>query len=166
MTVPRERVAFGAHVFPFAGLHAEGVDRPGLPLLPIRLRRRGGTWMRPMNAILDTGSNRTVLPAGVDELTGAAPGSDRRRLGGLGKGAETVDLGVDLAIVDANYPGISCWEFANVAARMVLSEDDLDHPVVGWDVLGWFDMTISAEDSRIELRPTKGLVGDRVAHKN
>ena len=158
MTLPHDRVSFGAHAFPFSGFHADGGQRPALPLLPVRLRKPGGVWSRPINAILDTGSTKTVFPAGVDQLTGIEPPGQRHRIGGLGKGADAVSLVGDLAIVDASFPSISCWEFSGLGVEMVLAPDDLDHPVLGWDLLSAFELVVSAEDARIELRPTKGLL--------
>ena len=111
-----------------------------------------------MNAILDTGSTRTVFPAGIDELVGIQRPQDRHRIGGLGSGAEAVSLVLDLSIVDASFPSISCWEFSNFSAEMVTTAEDLDHPVLGWDLLSAFELVISAEDARIELRPTKALL--------
>jgi hypothetical protein len=124
----------------------------------VRLRKAGGTWARPLNAIADTGSTRTVFPTGIDELVGIARPAERHRIGSLGKGAEAVSLVVDLAIVDASFPSISCWEFSDFSVDMVVVADDLEHPVLGWDLLAAFHLAFSAEEARIELRPTKALM--------
>jgi hypothetical protein len=158
VTIPHERVAFGAHAFPFSGFHADGKDRPALPLLPVRLRKPGGAWSRPLNAILDTGSTKTVFPAGVDALLGVERPQEKHRIGGLGRGAEAVSITVDIAIVDASFPSIPCWEFSDLPVEMVLVDDDLEHPVLGWDLLFAFEMVLNSEESRIELRPTRALL--------
>ncbi len=108
---------------------------------------------------MDTGSTKTVFPAGIDQLTGIERPQDRHRIGGLGRGAEAVSVVLDLGIVDASFPSISCWEFSSFPVEMVVASEDLEHPVLGWDLLSAFDLVVSAEDARIELRPTKALLG-------
>jgi hypothetical protein len=62
MSVPKDRVSFGAHAFPFTGLRRPDDELAVLPSLPLRVRATGNEWLTPFDAVLDTGSTRTVLP--------------------------------------------------------------------------------------------------------
>lgn len=151
MTVPRDRVSFGHHTFPFFGLQEHGREVIPLPLLPIRIRAPAGRYGRAFNAILDTGSTTTLIPSALAQANGI-PRSDRssnlRVVGGV---TSTFEADLDLAIVDARVPEISCWEMAGVPAR-VAGNDDLDSAVVGWDILGLFEMILDRQANRISLR--------------
>lgn len=152
MTVPHDRVSYGSHAFPFSGLHAIGAAHPPLPLLPIRIRGERGSWSRPLSAVLDTGSTRTILPYEVAAAFGFEPSAEVLSVRVLGADAETRPADFHLAIVDAHFPDVTCWEVAGVKALVPVKPAALEFPLLGWDLLGLFDIRLNAEKERIDLR--------------
>ena len=140
----------GSHVFRFGG-HGEP-EPVGLPLIPIRIARPGQARSLPFNAILDTGSTQTVIPAAMYEVAGGEPSGDRRQLRTGGGPVEGWDAAIDLHIVDSHLPSVVCWSFEG--AGVFVAEDEADFPlaVLGWDLLGNFELKINRELGFIELK--------------
>jgi len=59
---------------------------------------------------------------------------------------------VDLAIVDAHFPEITCWEVGTMTVWVPTREDSLEAPVLGWDLLGLFRTSLDPRRRLIELR--------------
>jgi hypothetical protein len=90
----------GSHVFRYGG-HGEP-EQVGLPLIPIRIARPGQAPSLPFNAIMDTGSTQTVIPAAIYEMVRGAPSGDRRQLKTGGGPVNGWDAAIDLHIVDSH----------------------------------------------------------------
>lgn len=151
MTVPRDRISYGYHTFPFFGLDVPGTAPHALPVLPIRVRAVGGQFGRPFNAILDTGSTRTLVPRAVATAGGlklSGTETEVRVVGGVSTGEEA---SADLAIADAHYPEVLCWQLAS-ATVIVMPDEALDMPILGWDTLDPFELIIDRRRERISLR--------------
>lgn len=58
----------------------------------------------------------------------------------------------DVALVDAQFPEVTCWEVAGIEFRVPAVEGALDFSVLGWDLLSLFDVSVSHRNGRIELR--------------
>ena len=58
----------------------------------------------------------------------------------------------DVALVDAQFPEVTCWEVAGIEFRVPAVEGALDFSVLGWDLLSPFDVSVSHRNGRIELR--------------
>jgi len=58
----------------------------------------------------------------------------------------------DVAVVDAQFPEVTCWEVDDVVFGVPVEEDALEISVVGWDLLRLFDLSVSHRKGRIELR--------------
>jgi predicted aspartyl protease len=151
MTTPKDRVSFGHHTFPFFGLQIPGGAELPLPLLPLRIRPVGGQFGRPFNAILDTGSTRTLIPSALARANAIRTVDETSQVRVIGGTASGHDAALDLAIVDAHFPEITCWEVANTQAK-VMSDEDLDCAVLGWDTLRLFEFTIDRKRERVSLR--------------
>ena len=152
MTTPRDRISYGSHVFPFTGVREREVPLHGLPMLPIRIRGRNGKWSSPVNAVLDTGSNRSLLPADVAKgfgLPALGPPSSIQGAGGM---FDAIPTACDVAIADAYFPDVNCFEIQAVGFGVPVLKEPLLFPVVGWDVLRLFELTLSHRHARIELR--------------
>lgn len=152
MSVPRDRVSFGAHVFPFVGLRGVSVPPADVPFLPLRLRLPAGRWCLPFNAVLDTGSTHTVLPFALAEDLGLPSEGGTSTMEGAAADFETTIARCDLAIADAGFPDVNCWEINGLEIRVGAREARIRRPVIGWDVLGLFDLALSQARDRIELR--------------
>jgi len=151
MTTPRDRVSFGHHSFPFFGLQGTAEEPLPLPMLPVRIRRLGGRYGRAFNAVLDTGSTRTLIPAALARANGVLWEERPSPLRVVGGVAEGFGATVDVAIVDANLPEVSCWEVSRVDVR-VMEDKDLDSAIVGWDLLELFEIVMDRQGDRISLR--------------
>jgi len=151
MTTPRDRVSFGYHTFPFFGLQAPGREAHPLPLIPLRARGPGGSFGRPFNAILDTGSTSTLIPERLAARNGLSKSGVERALSVIGAQAKGTEAGATLAIVDAHYPEVNCWEVADTVV-LVMKDDDLEIPVLGWNILGLFEFTMDRRRQRISMK--------------
>lgn len=163
MSVPRDRVSYGAHVFPFVGLGAPGQPPAGVPFLPISLRPKAGGWCMPFNAVLDTGSTHTTLPHPVAHDVGLVAGATDSTMEGAGADFGTAPVSCDLAIVDSQFPDIHCWEVDGLEVRVAEPSARLRRPVVGWDVLGLFELKLDQSKDRIEIRLSGVLAGRKVS---
>ena len=152
MTTPRDRAAFGTHVFPFSGIYATDQDLPDLPMLPVRLRLVGGRWSHPINAILDTGSTRSLVPGDVAADLGISPVGVPEDMHGAGGHFKAAPAVLDVTVVDAQFPEVTCWEVAGVGFGITTQPDSIEFPVIGWDVLRLFDFSLSHRRGRVELR--------------
>ncbi len=152
MTTPRDRVAFGTHVFPFAGMHSSAEGFPPLPLLPVRVRTPAGTWSRPFNAILDTGSTQCLLQTRLARDLGFSVEGSEREMRGAGGRFKSVPAKCDVGLMDAQFPEVTCWEVQAVDFAIPLDEDALEISLLGWDLLHLFDVAVSHRKGRIELR--------------
>jgi Aspartyl protease len=151
MTTPRDRVSYGFHAFPFFGLQVPGQPPFPLPLVPLRLRTAGGHYGRPFNAILDTGSTRTLIPNALAVSNGLRSTDVEAEVHVVGGTAKGTEVPAELAIVDAHYPEVSRWEIADVIV-LAMRDADLEIPVIGWDVLGLFELGIDRLRERISMR--------------
>ena len=152
MTPSRERVAFGYHAFPFYGLSNRERLLPSIPLLPIRIRAPGKPWSNPLNAILDTGSTHSFLPVPVaEDFQLQADGAPVERHGAGGPFL-SFPARCDLAIVDAHFPTVTCWEIAEVAIWVPSKAGMLEIPILGWDILHLFDLTLKQHADLIQMR--------------
>lgn len=164
MSVPRDRVSYGAQVFPFVGLGAPGSPSAGVPFLPMSLKPKGGAWCVPFNAVLDTGSTHTTLPRELARGVGVAVGAADSTMEGAGADFRTATVLCDFAIVDAQFPDIHCWDVEGLEVRVAESTARLRRPVIGWDVLGLFEIKLDHSKDRIEVR-LSGAVAGRKASK-
>lgn len=156
MTAPRGKVAFGYHAFPFFGMTSTERALPSVPLLPMRVRSGGGPWSNPLNAVLDTGSTHSYLPSEVAEEFGLRADGDvveRKGAGGLFPSAPAP---CDLAIVDAHFPNVTCWEIADFTLWVPARAGALDVPLLGWDLLQLFDLSLSHHSDLIQMRLAPG----------
>lgn len=151
MTTPRDRVSYGYHTFPFFGLRVPGEEAHPLPVIPLRARVPGGHFGRPFNAILDTGSSRTLLPQRLAIRNGILESEVTRELSVIGGTARGTEAAAEIAIMDAHYPEINCWEISDTAI-LVMRDEDLEIPVMGWDVLGLFEFSVDRRRQRISMR--------------
>lgn len=156
MTVPRERVAVGPHTFPFSGVHSSEELLPDVPMLPLRTRTPGGKWSRAVNAILDTGSTRSLMPPRMAIDLGVSAGAPAEELRGAGGPFKAAPALCDVAVVDAQFPEVTVWELAGISFGIPTDEGALDFPVLGWDVLRHFDFSLSHQRGRIEMRLCEG----------
>lgn len=152
MTTPRDRVAFGTHAFPFSGLHAEDNSLPSLPMLPLRVRLPNGSWSPAFNAVLDTGSTQCLFSRRIAALLEIPIEGSTEPTGGAGGVFQTVGTSRDIAIVDAQFPEVTCWEVAGVELRVPAEEGVLDFSVLGWNLLRLLELSVSHRKGRIELR--------------
>jgi len=72
--------------------------------------------------------------------------------GGAGGTFQTIGTSRDIAIVDAQFPEVTCWEVAGVELRVPTAVGLLDFSVLGWNLLRLFDLSVSHRKGRIELR--------------
>jgi len=152
LTTPHDRVAFGAHVFPFAGMYSSGGGFPPLPLLPISVRAPSGRWSRPFNAVLDTGSTRCLLHPRLARDLGFSSDGPAEEMRGAGGPFKAVPAKCDVAVRDAQFPEVTCWEISGIPFGIPTGEAGLEISVVGWDLLHLFDVAVSHRNGRIELR--------------
>lgn len=152
MSVPPGRVSFGSHLFPFSGLSGGATETVDLPLLPLRIKRPGGSWSTPFNAILDTGSTMTILPAETASSLGLVHQSTRRAARGGGGPFDVHPCMTDMAIVDAHLPRVTCWEIADATIWVAADANSMDFPVVGWDLLGVFEVTLNHMNQSVLLK--------------
>ena len=160
MTTPRDRVAFGFHAFPFYGMARRDHGLPSVPFLPLRLRVGGGAWSNPMNAVLDTGSTHSYMPKEVAEelgIEGEGAEVERRGAGGT---FPSLPARCDVAVVDAHFPTVTCWELAEFEMWIPTRRDSLEVPIVGWDLLHLFEVSLlhHADLIRMRLAPHDGAV--------
>lgn len=152
MTTPRDRVAVGRHVFPFSGLHSGDEVLPDLPMLPIRVRHQASRWSHAINAIVDTGSTRSLIPGdlaadlGVPRLGPDAP------MQGAGGAFDAWPTECDLSIVDGQFPEVPCFQIDGVSFGVPVVAEPMAFPVLGWDVLRLFELSLSHRRARIEMR--------------
>lgn len=152
MSVPRGRISFGAHHFPFSGFRGGGSEEFDLPVLPVRLRPADGPWSRVFNSLLDTASTISVVPSGLAERTGAKTYGSSREARGAGSPFSVRAAHVDLSIVDAHLPTVTCWEIADTTIWVADPDASLEYPVIGWDLLALFELSINHSRKQIELR--------------
>jgi hypothetical protein len=107
-----------------------------------------------MNVVLDTGATRTTFPHSVATLLGVEPDITSEDMIGLGEPVPCSAAVLDLRIVDAAFPKVACFEFSSCLVTFPTDPNVLAYPVLGWDVLGLFN---------IELEPTHGRIGLRLA---
>ena len=106
----------------------------------------------PFNAVLDTGSTHTLLPFALAEDLGLSVAEPTSTMEGASADFEASIVRCDLSIVDPSLPDVSCWEISGLDIRVGAREARLRRPVIGWDVLGLFDLAISQARDRIEVR--------------
>ena len=157
MTTPHDRVAYGAHVFPFAGLHSSDEGLPPRPLLPVRVRAPGGAWSRPFNAVLDTGSTWCLLQTRLARDLGFSVEGPEEEMRGAGGRFKSALATCDVGVMDAQFPEVTCLEVDAVDFAIPLDEDALDISVLGRNVLRLFDLSVSHRKGRIELRLSHGV---------
>lgn len=152
MTTPRDRVAFGYHAFPFSGMARQDQPLPSVPLLPVRVRSDGQAWSNPLNAVLDTGSTHSYLPAVVaGEFKIRTDGEVVERKG-AGGSFPSGPARCDLAIVDAHFPNVTCWEVTDFTLWVPSKAEALDVPLLGWDLLRLFEVSLSHHADLIKMR--------------
>ena len=77
-------------------------------------------------------------------------------LQGLGPPVEARACPLDLCIVDASFPEVTCFEFAGILVVFPEDEHVLAYPVLGWDVLRHFEISLNARRERIGMRLVGG----------
>ncbi len=123
-------------------------------MLPLRFRKRDGTWSRALNAVLDTGSTRCLLTAALARGLGIEAPPDSEELKGAGGPFRAAPSRCDARIVDAHYPDATFWEVADLEVWVPVDENALEVTVLGWDLLRLFDISVSHRKGRIDLRST------------
>lgn len=152
MSVPRDRVSHGAHAFPFTGLRTGEGGFTSLPCLPVRVRQGDRGWSTPFDAVIDTGSTRTVVPGEWADHLGLERTGEAEPMRGAGGPFETRAATVDLSVVDAHFPQVTCWEIVGAMIRVGEGPRALDYPVLGWDVLRLFRVTFEPRQRWIEMK--------------
>ena len=153
-------------MFPFTGVQTIGEAVPGVPLLPVRFRKRGAPWSQAVNAVLDTGSTRCLLRPDLARALGIDASPDSEELKGAGGPFRAASTTCDVRIVDAHFPDATFWELVDLEVWVPVDEKALEITILGWDLLRLFDMTISHRKGRIDLtsalhpsRPVQGPHG-------
>lgn len=152
MSVPPGKVAFGAHLFPFTGLEGGSGDVHQLPVLPIRVRQADRSWSTPFNAVIDTGSTLTVLPAEVAADLGIRLLKQEHEARGAAGRFGVRAASAAIAVVDAHLPSVTCWELSDCTIWVTSGPAVLDFPVVGWDLLSVFEVSFNHNRQSIQLR--------------
>jgi len=109
--------------------------------------------------VLDTGSTHTLLPRAFALELGLTPQARREELQGSGSDFEASPAPADISVVDANYPAVACWTIEDFEVWVPAEGSSLAHPVVGWDILEHFRMSIDPRLRRFDLL----LIGGRGA---
>jgi hypothetical protein len=152
LTTPRDRVSFGFHAFPFYGMARPERPLYSVPLLPIRVRPPGGPWSNPLNAVMDTGSTHSYLPGDMAGELGLAPAGTEVERKGSGATFAAQAARCDLAIVDAGFPTVTCWELSDFELWVPTKRASLEVPLLGWDLLHLFDLSLSSHEDLIRMR--------------
>lgn len=152
MTAPHDRISYGSHVFPFAGLRTAALEPSPLPLIPIRVRAEARPWSTPFDAALDTGSTRTFLPKGLAEANRIVASGDPEEIEGAASAFEARPADADLMITDANYPEVPVWEIRRLRLWIPVREDAVAIPVLGWDLLAQFHICFDHRRQKVEMR--------------
>jgi predicted aspartyl protease len=118
----------------------------------VRLRTGARDWSVPVDALVDTGSARTIIPKEWGDFMAVEGRGSTVTLEGAGGPFQAAPFEVDLSIVDSNFPEVSCWEFRAVELLVAVRAEALRLPVLGWDILGLFRLTIDRRNGVIELR--------------
>jgi hypothetical protein len=121
-------------------------------MLPLRVRLPNGSWSPAFNAVLDTGSTQCLLSRRAAAFLEIPIEGPAEPTGGAGGTFQTIGTSRDVAIVDAQFPEVTCWEMAGVDLRVPTAEGVLDFSVLGWNLLRLFDLSVSHRKGRIELR--------------
>jgi hypothetical protein len=129
-------------------------ERPlySVPLLPIRVRPPGGRWSKALSAVIDTGSTHSYLPGEMAAELGLAPGGAEVERKGSGAPFAAQAGRCDLAIVDASFPTVTCWELSDFELWVPTKRAALDVPLLGWDLLHLFDLSLSSHADLIQMR--------------
>jgi hypothetical protein len=152
VTTPAGRISFGYHAFPFYGLAGDGPPLPSLPMVPIRIRSGATQWSNPLNAVPDTGSTHSYVPRTVAVELGVHPGGEAEPRQGGGGTFSAAPAVCDIAIVNAYFPSVACWELAKFTVWIPARDQDLDYLLLGWDLLHLFDVSFSHHENVIQMR--------------
>jgi len=156
--VIKERSRFhlaGGTVFRFEGHGELSGAEIGLPLVPVRLSSPQEPGGFVVNAILDSGATRTVIPPDLAEDLGLEGLSFEGRMTTPGGDASVARGRVNLAIVDSYFPSIAHWSFSELEVQVCESPDTLPMPLIGWDILSAFETCLHPEEGFIVLRPAR-----------
>jgi hypothetical protein len=144
----------GSTVFRFAGFG----DLPGaelwLPLLPIRVSSQGAPAPFVVNAVLDSGSTRTVLPFEIAEKLALQNLAFNDTMATAGGEAKVAQATIRLDIVDSNFPAVQYWSFEVLPVEVTEPSVDLALPLIGWDILHRFDTCLHPHEGFLLMRPS------------
>lgn len=142
----------GSTVFRFAG-HGE-LPRAdlGLPLLPVRLASPGDRSGFLVNAVVDSGATRTVIPFELAEDLSLGNLRFDDHLATAGGEARAAPATIRLDIVDSYFPSVLHWRFDALPVEVAEPSVDLTLPLIGWDLLHRFETCFHPQEGFLLLR--------------